>query len=1062
MSKLYHRSIRRLFVGTILAVAVVAFVCTAWSSFGSKTDAAAVKNALSGSTVGDLPNYDIRNDKSALASDLKSAIRSESGKSAVDIDTIRNNFIRGESRLRTEIPGLKIEYNAELQNPEVIATDASNSAFEFLSGASSRSRSDILRGFIKENSELVGMSNQHTDALIKLSDYTNPDGNLSFASFKQRINGIPVFQGEIKAGFTRDGRIIRVINDLAPGLSSLNTDFRDPVDAVRAAAGHIGPTFQDQDLVQNKTASTRNKAIFGKGDWATTAEKVYFPTEPGVAAPAWAVLLWLPEDAYYVVVDAETGALLWRKKISERQTATATFNVYGNLTSSMQTADSPTPFSPGCTDPNNCTQPPIIARTNFTLVGNEAPNAFNNIGWIPDTGLPVRTPANPNITDGNNVEAGLDRDGTQGVDPDGHAVGNPTRVFNYAYNPAPGNPPPGDDPSSTPFRNGVITQGFYLVNRWHDEMYKLGFNEQSGNFQHFNFGRGGSEGDRVSMEIQDSSGTNGANFATPPDGGRGRMQNFLWTGTTPGRDGTLDSTIILHELSHGLSSRLQGNGGGLGGIMAGAMGEGWSDYYALSLLSEPADAACGTYTIGGYISYQIIAGYTANHYYGFRRFPLAKIACLGPNGMPHNPLTFGNLNANNCSTFPSAYPPGPFAPTGCSEVHNGGEIWAAALWEVRGVFIDRLGATEGNRRTLQYVTDAMKISPLNPNFLQSRDAIIAASFATGGAVDAASVREGFRRRGMGANASIISSNNPVSVIENFDFPASPYKAAFDFDGDTRTDVSVYRPSEGNWYIDRSTQGFAAFHWGLSTDKLVPADYDGDARTDIAIFRKGENSTWYILNSATNTVRTVVWGATNIEQAILFDMPVPGDYDGDGKADPAVWRLTDNLSEPARFLILQSITSTSRVQQWGILSDIPVTADFDGDSKIDLAIFRPASGQWWIQQSATNAVTVTQFGASGDKPVPGNYADDIKTEIALWRPSTGEWFVLRNNNTYYSFPFGVSSDLPVPGDYDGDTRTDAAVFRPSNSTWYLNRSTAGLRIQQFGQTGDQPVPNAFVR
>lgn len=1057
------RKLHILIVGVLTTVLTVVLIVSDRLETRLEASETSYFQSAPGETPHRLPNYDIREDSSTSARDQLASARVRSGLSPTQLAMIRNRIDRGVERLSVNVPQATIELNSALLTPEVIGVDSWSASADFLTSGSGDPRSAILRRFVRENNRLFGLDLAETDRLKSVRNYTNPDGVLSFAGLEQRINGIPVFQGEVKAGFDRRGRIIRVINHIAPGLdgSTIANDFGIPEDAVRYAAKNIGMPGLQNDLRRNDQLSNDNLIVFGSGDWATTAEKMYFPTEPGVAVPAWRVLIWLPDTAYYVIVDAATGMMLWRKDISEDQSLTATFNVYGNTTSSSRTADSPTPFSPGCIDPNNCPQPPMTQRMNFTHVGNEAPDQFNDIGWIPDTGLPVRVPPNPNITDGNNVEAGLDRDGTQGVDPDGHAVGNPFRDFSYVYNPAPGDPPPGDPPSGPAYRSGVITHGFYGINRWHDELYKYGFNEPAGNFQHFNFGRGGAEGDRVSLEIQDSSGTNGANHAVPADGTRSRLQSFLWTITTPNRDGTLDSTVLLHEMTHGLSNRLHGNASGLGSNMARGMGEGWSDFYPLSLMSEPTDAPCGTYAIGSYISAGLTSG-GGSYYYGLRRYPVAKIYCLGPGGLPHNPLTFRHLNAGSCSNLPGAFPQSPIGSLQCDQVHNAGEIWAVALWEARGVLIDLYGAVDGNRRMLQYTTDGMKISPLNPTFLQARDSIIIAAQASGGATDANAVREGFRRRGLGFSASI-QAISPAAVTEAFDLSPSQIRQPFDFDGDGATDISVFRPAEGNWYIQRSSQGFTAVHWGVASDKIVPADYDGDFKADIAVFRKGENSTWYILNSGTNTVRSLQWGATNLEQAILFDTVVPADYDGDGKADPAVWRLTDNLSEPARFLILRSSNGQPLVRQWGVINDVPVPADYDGDQTADLAIYRASSGQWWVETSSDATARVTHFGAAGDKAVPGDYTGDHAADIAVWRPSSGEWFVLRSeNNSYFSFPFGVSTDLPVPGDYDGDGKLDAAVFRPSSSVWYQNRSTAGLRIQQFGLSGDQPVPNSFVR
>src|SRR5690606_14979527 len=160
---------------------------------------------------------------------------------------------------------------------------------------------------------------------------------------------------------------------------------------------------------------------------------------------------------------------------------------------------------------------------------------------------------------------------------------------------------PGDNPSATQARRGAVIEMFYAMNRYHDELYKLGFTEPARNFQHNNFGRGGVQNDRVSAQGQDFSGTNNANFSTPSDGNRGRMQMYAFTGANPDRDGTTDVEIIYHEVTHGTSNRLHGDGSGLSTNMSRAMGEGWGDFYAMALLSEPGDPLDGTYAEGGYV-----------------------------------------------------------------------------------------------------------------------------------------------------------------------------------------------------------------------------------------------------------------------------------------------------------------------------------------------------------------------------------------------------------------------------------------------------------------------------
>lgn len=933
-----------------------------------------------------------------------------------------------------------------------------------------RSRVTVLKDFIARRSDLFGLDEIQTRGLQTTADYTNPDGKLSFVSLTQSIGGIPVFQGEVKAGFKKNGEMFRVVNNLAPNIEyrELSKEFGIPETAVHNAAQHVGLGASEKDTILIDSESNETKTTFRSGQFSapTTAEKMYFPVSAGVVKPSWRVLLWTSGDAYYLIVDAVDGTLFWRKSITEKQTVNATFRAYTTPFGLMRTADSPTPGTPACPAPIGCAQPSIIGRVAYVLVGNEPPDTFNNLGWIPDMGLPVRTPADPNITDGNNVEAGIDRDGTNGVDPQGHAVGNPTRVFSPVYNPAPGNPPPGDDPTPpnpqtyppTPFQQGVTTHAFYTANRWHDAMYRLGFNEAAGNFQHFNFGRGGSEGDRLSFEVQDGSGTNGANFSTPADGGRGRMQMFLWTGPTPDRDGALDSTVVVHELTHGLTGRLHGNATGLSTNMGRGMGEGWSDFYAAALLSEPADPV-GVHALGGYITYQILPGFESNHYYGLRRFPLAVKAFTGPNGRPHDPLTFGYLNSNcnvligTTSDGPnSAYPRGPIGVNTCDQIHNMGEVWSTILWEVRAQLIFRHRAAEGNRRALQYVTDGMKLSPINPTMIQARDSILVAIQATDPS-DLHLALRGFAIRGMGSSSAVINPGNGANntvVAEAFDMPAAyrrPPRA--DFDGDGRTDISVFRPSDRNWYLLGSTAGFSAANWGLATDVPIPADFDGDNKADIAVYRDGsgpDNSVFYILKSSDATISIVNWG-------VAGDVPAVEEYDGDGKYDIAVFRPSTQtfwVSRSSNGVPLVSVSHrtdpTSR----------PITGDFDGDGKADFGTVK--NGHWIIYVSQSNYSQdyfLQLTNNDSDRLIPADYDGDGVDDLAFYRPSNGTWTIRRSSGGIVSQQFGISTDQPSPGDYNGDGIADIAVFR--NGEWWINLGSAGVVVANFGLAGDIPMP-----
>jgi murein DD-endopeptidase MepM/ murein hydrolase activator NlpD len=271
---------------------------------------------------------------------------------------------------------------------------------------------------------------------------------------------------------------------------------------------------------------------------------------------------------------------------------------------------------------------------------------------------------------------------------------------------------------------------------------------------------------------------------------------------------------------------------------------------------------------------------------------------------------------------------------------------------------------------------------------------------------------------------------------------------FDFDGDGKTDISIYRSSVGEWWIQQSSNAQTlASQFGASSDKIVPADYTGDGKADVAIFRPASGE-WFILRSENQSFYSFPFGTSG-------DIPAPADFDGDNKVDAAVFRLST-----ATWYISKS-TGGTFIQQFGQNGDVPVVSDYDGDGKADIAIYRVASGQWWINRSTAGLIAF-QFGSSSDKPVQGDYTGDGKADIALFRPNTGEWFVLRSENqSYYSFPFGTNGDTPAPGDFDGDGKLDATLFRPSANTWYSQRTTAGTLIQSFGQTGDVPVPSSFV-
>ena len=300
---------------------------------------------------------------------------------------------------------------------------------------------------------------------------------------------------------------------------------------------------------------------------------------------------------------------------------------------------------------------------------------------------------------------------------------------------------------------------------------------------------------------------------------------------------------------------------------------------------------------------------------------------------------------------------------------------------------------------------------------------------------------GFYAAGNAANSDGTASGDYIYTTSKLTLLRS---TVADFDGDNKTDLSIFRPGPGEWwYLKSSNGGNAATQFGASTDKLVPGDFTGDGKTDIAFWRPSTGF-WFVLRSEDNSFFSFPFGQNG-------DIPAPADYDADGKTDAAVYRPSSNT------WFISKSTGTTFIQQFGQAGDVPAAADYDGDGNADIAIFRPSMGEWWIQRSTAGLIAF-QFGTGSDKPAQGDYTGDGKTDVAFFRPSTGFWFVLRSEDfSFFSFPFGVSTDLPAPGDYDGDGKTDAAIFRPSSSTWFVSKSTGGNLIQTFGIDGDIPIP-----
>jgi len=695
-------------------------------------------------------------------------------------------------------PGLEVRLSNLTGGPESVVAKTGA-----LTGpAPGLSSEAIVRDYLRRHADLFGLSAADLTDLVVLGDSAGGTSGLRMLRIEQQIGGRPVFQSETRFLLDRDGRLIKVVGLMVPdarnlAAPALAATLMTPEAAVSKLLAAEGKIVDPATFTVTPLGDGRFELSGGDGYTAgpITARQILFPLAPGLLVPAWSLVVFTTgQQDWYAVIDAETGDLLWRKGIREYISAhDARFRVYVQADGTTP-ADSPAPQSPNTVAPGSGTQFPEIAPTivsmHTAMLAADPTSTASPNGWIDDCPGGVCT-ANETQTLGNNVLACLDRnvsgananvcdtDAGGVLDGNGRPTGNPDvnlrnrdflgtlpRDFETNFLPPPqggaanaevGQTATGAGTSGTAavdqFRRGSVTHLFYLSNWYHDKLYRLGFDEASGNFQNNNFGRGGAGSDRVLADAQDGSGTNNANFSTPPDGVSGRMQMFNFTGPTIDRDGSLDAEIVLHELTHGTSNRLVGNAAGLNWDPARGLGEGWSDFFALSLLNNTnADNPNGRYAAGAYATYKLVAGFTDNYVYGIRRFPYSTDHSV-------NPMTWADVDdvTNNLAGGIAADPVG-FNGNGGMEVHNSGEIWALTLWGVRArVIADPAGANgdvpTGNHTMLQLVTDGLKLTPVNPTFTDARDAILQADCATNACANEGSLWAGFADRGLGYGAA---------------------------------------------------------------------------------------------------------------------------------------------------------------------------------------------------------------------------------------------------------------------------------------------------------------------
>jgi hypothetical protein len=519
------------------------------------------------------------------------------------------------------------------------------------------------RASVVEFLSAKGKTRGATDALVETASFKGRDG-VTFARYEQRAGGLRIYGSYVKAAFGKNGELIHLIERTADASAPVGAASIAEASALRIA---VNRNFGDQ-LIPFSGRTEGAVTTFARTPFfyrAPTVERVVI-ADAGLAE-GFLVETWSARDnqLYHTLVSGRGDIVS-----NELRTNDDSYNVFAD--------------HPGVTPQG------IVS-------GPGAGNAQSPSGWLSGTQSTI-------LIQGNNVRAYLDRDNNNAPDAGGVSVtdGNFLTSANLS-----------NAPTTTQNQAVAVQNLFWLNNIIHDELYRHGFNEAAGNFQENNFGLGGSGSDSVDAEAQDGGGTNNANFATPSDGSNPRMQMYLWTQTTPNRDGDLDSDIVWHEYGHGLTWRMIGS---MSGNVPGAIGEGMSDVLAIVMNNQDA-----------------VGEYSFNRTTGIRSSVYST-----------HPDTIGDFNSTR-------------------GVHRNGEIIAATMWDAW----QRYQAAGKTRDDLMGdIVGGMNFIPAAPTYFQMRDGFLAQAPSDRDCL----IWAAFAARGMGEGGSMNSTGS--SITESFNVPVA--------------------------------------------------------------------------------------------------------------------------------------------------------------------------------------------------------------------------------------------------------------------------------------------------
>ncbi|MFN3596883.1 MAG: M36 family metallopeptidase [Rubricoccaceae bacterium] len=655
--------------------------------------------------------------------------------------------------------------------------------------ASAQTAAERAVAYLERNAPRHSLTAADVAGVVVTDQSTSRLSGATHVYLRQQIGGVEVASGGMSVTVDRHGRVAHAAGRLVPGLM-LKARPAAPsltaADAAAALARDAGLVPLEPFVVLAHKGSPDAAVTLSDGGLTqepVPARLVYVEEhEGGALRLAWETMLYLKDSqhAWFGYVDAHTGRVLARHNhvlhcFEGPQGHThALAPAEGTGAPAAARAAQPlVPFAsahlaglaeafhglgadgaryrvyaaPAESPAHALPAPPADARV---LVVNPAHPVASPFGWHDTDGAPGPEHTR---TRGNNVHAYTDTNASNSPDPDSDPDGTATLTFDFPL-----------DLTLAPatYRPAAVVNLFYWNNLIHDIAYQYGFDEQSGNFQVNNYGRGGLGGDDVRAEAQDGSGTNNANFMTPPDGQRPRMQMYVGTTPTPAVDGDFDNAVITHEYAHGITIRLTGGASNTSCLNnAEQMGEGWSDWYGLMLTMRPSDTRSLARGVGTYLFGQPTTGP------GIRPARYATDFAV-------NDWTYGHTRPV------SAGGRGPSTP------HGVGFVWATVLWELTWDLIEAYGfsadlydasGTAGNQIALALVTEALKMQPCAPGFVSGRNAILAADEVLYDGAHTELLWRAFARRGLGIGASEGATSTNADNTESFAEPETIPPAA---------------------------------------------------------------------------------------------------------------------------------------------------------------------------------------------------------------------------------------------------------------------------------------------